>query len=222
MKVDRRVLEDVASGRLSPREAVRLLDARLAPMAAKGVRVRSTYQVVDVVGDPGVAEVLVLDGAYGIQRDGDVLVVSDSASGGFRFAGLPSGRRLALRVNPELALDVELTGASLSVWGVRATVRVGIQAATGSLEGVCGRLDLRLVSGSARVAGAPEHGDWRIRAESGSLEILLDAAVDAEVSVSARHCHVDVLGSDASAVLGSGSRLIEVDAIFSDVIVRRR
>ena len=94
----REVLEAVAAGRLDPAEAARLLDAPTA--SARRLRVRSAYQAVEIVADPEVAELLVVDGTHRVRRDGDVLIVSDAASEGSRFGTWQGGRRLAVRVNP--------------------------------------------------------------------------------------------------------------------------
>jgi len=42
--------------------------------------VRSAYQAVEIVGDPEVAELFVVDGTHRVQREGDVLIVGDLAS----------------------------------------------------------------------------------------------------------------------------------------------
>ena len=213
----REVLEAVAAGRLDPAEAARLLDAPAA--GARSVRVRSAYQAVEIVGDPEVAELLVVDGTHRVQREGDVLIVGDAASEGFRFGTWQGARRLAVRVNPRLDVDAEVTGALLSVRGVDGAMRAVVQAGSAGIEGASGSLDLRVTSGSAAVAGSPR-GDWRLRSESASLNVVLDARSDATVSVTGRHSRVDAFGSETHAVLGSGVHAIDIDAAFSDVVVR--
>ena len=213
----REVLEAVAAGRLDPAEAARLLDAPAA--GARSVRVRSAYQAVEIVGDPEVAELLVVDGTHRVQREGDVLVVGDAASEGFRFGTWQGARRLAVRVNPRLDVDAEVTGALLSVRGVDGALRAVVQAGSAGIEDASGSLDLRVTSGSAAVAGSPR-GDWRLRSESASLNVVLDSRSDATVSVTGRHSRVDALGSETHAVLGSGVHAIDIDAAFSDVVVR--
>ena len=58
-----------------------------------------------------------VDGTHHVQREGDVLVVGDAASEGSRFGTWQGGRRLAVRVNPQLDVDAEVTGALLTVRG---------------------------------------------------------------------------------------------------------
>ena len=123
-------------------------------------------------------------------------------------------------MNPRLDVDAEVTGALLSVSGVSGAVRAVVQAGSAGLEGVSGTLDLRVTSGSARIAGAPRSGDWRVRGESASLEVVLDAGADTTVAVASRHSRVDALGSPTHAVVGSGTHAIDIDAAFSNVVVR--
>ena len=213
----RGVLEAVAAGRLDPAEAMRLLDTPAA--GARSVRVRSAYQAVEIAGDPDVPELLVVDGTHRVRREGDALVVGDAASEGFRFGTWRGAHRLVVRVNPRLDVDAEVTGALLSVRGVDGAVRAVVQAWSAGIEGASATLDLRVTSGSAAVAGSPR-GDWRLRCESASLEVVLDSRADATVSVTSRHSRVDALGSETHAVLGSGVHAIDIDAAFSDVVVR--
>jgi hypothetical protein len=214
----RQVLEQVAAGRLEPAEAARLLDAPAG--RASAVRLRSAYQAVDVVADPDVAELLVEDGSHRVRREADVLVVSDAAAESFRHGTWQGRRRLAVRVNPYLDVDAEVTGALLSVRGVRGALRAVVQAGSVAIEGASGALDLLVTSGSAVVTGSPREGDWRLRGESASLEVVLDAGADATVAVTGRHSRVDALGSERHALLGSGAHAIDIEAAFSNVVVR--
>ena len=214
----RAILEEVAAGRLSPADAASLLDAPAG--GARSVRLRSAYQAVDVVADPLVAELLVEGGTHRVRREGDALVVTDSAPEGFHFVSRAGAGRLAVRANPRLEIDAEVTGAVFTVWGMSGAVRALIQAGSARIERATGPLDLRLISGAAVVTGAPRSGDWRLRSESGSLELVLDADADATVAVTDQHSRVDALGAGRDARLGSGTHAIDIEAAFSDVIVR--
>jgi hypothetical protein len=214
----RQILEDVAAGRLEPIEAVRLLD--LPSGRPRAVRLRSAYHAIEVVADPAVADLVVVDGTHHVQREDDVLVVSDTASEGSRFGTWQGGRRLVVRVNPELEVDVEVTGALLTVRGMNGALRAVVQAGSAGIEGVSGALDLRVTAGSAVIAGSPRDGDWRLSSESAAVELVLDVGTDATVTVTGRHSRVDALGSETHAVLGTGSRAIDIEAAFSGVVVR--
>ncbi len=126
----------------------------------------------------------------------------------------------SVRVNPELDVDVEVTGALLTVRDMKAALRAVVRAGSAALEGVSGALDLRLTAGSAVIAGAPRDGDWRLSSESAAVELVLDRDTGAKVTVTGRHSRVDALGSETHAVLGTGSRAIDIEAAFSDVVVR--
>lgn len=214
----REVLEAVAAGRLEPAEAARLLEVPAG--GARAVRLRSAYQAVDVVADPDVVELVVEGGSHRVRREAGVLIVSDAAAEGFRHGTWQGGRRLAVRINPRLDVDAEVTGALLSVRGVSGALRAVVQAGSAAIEGASGALDLRVTSGSAVVTGSPREGDWRLRAESASLELVLDSAADATVAVTGRHSRVDALGSERYARVGSGAHAIDIDAAFSSVVVR--
>jgi hypothetical protein len=214
----RAVLEEVAAGRLAPAAAARLLDA--PEPRASAVRLQSAYQAVDVVADPLLPDVLVVAGTQRVRREGDVLVVADAQPEGGRFGSWQGGSRLALRANPALDLDAEVIGAVLSVWGMAGAVRAAVQAGSARLERVTGALDLRVTAGAAAVTGAPRGADWRVRCESGTLELILDRDADATLTVENRHSRVDALGAPDRAVLGAGTHAIAIEAAYSDVRVR--
>lgn len=231
----RDILEAVVAGRLTPQEADRLL-TRIgrsghsrpgikAAVPARAVRLTSVHHAVRVVADPHTAEIAVVEGAHEYRREGDVILVSAApvagpprpGVGAFARAAAASG--LLLRINPGLALEAEVTGSTLEVRGVRGPVHATVRAGTAELERLDGPLDLRVTAGAARVHGAPAHGDWSLRVESGSMAVVIPEPADVAVHASGRHSSVDVLGDDRAAVLGSGARRVDIEALFSDVRV---
>lgn len=231
----RDILEAVAAGKLTPQEAGRLLarsgqlgqgrPVAEAVVPARTVRLTSAHHAVHVIADPHLAELSVVEGTHEYRREGDVIVVSASLvaglpqPGGLAFTSAAAAPGLRLRVNPELALEAQVTGSTLEVWGMRGPVRATVRAGTAVLEQVCGPLDLRVVAGAARVYGVPERGDWSLRVESGSMAVTIPASADVTVHASGRHSSVDVLGDAGTAVLGTGARRLDIEAIFSDVRV---
>jgi hypothetical protein len=203
----REVLEEVAAGRLTPAAAIPLLDAPAD--AARYVRLRSAYQSVDITADPEVAELEIVGESGAFRREGAALVVEDAGSGG----------RLAVRVNPRLDVTVEVVGATLSVRGVAGALRAVVAGGSARIERPRGPLDVHVASGSAVVTGAPQ-GDWRVRGESASLDVVLDPDADATVTVAGSNSRVDALGSEGDAVLGSGAPTVAIDATFCGVVVR--
>ena len=211
----RAVLEEVAAGRLAPAAAARLLDAPAA--RAPTVRLRSAYQAVDVVADPLVVDVLVVGGTHRVQREGDVLVVSDAAG---RLGSWQGGGRLALRANPALDLDVEVIGAVLSVCGMKGAVRASVQAGSARVERAAGAVDLRVTAGAAVVTGAPRAPTGACAARAARWSWYSTPTRTRRSPSRARHSHVDALGSPDRAVLGAGAHAIDVDAAYSDVRIR--
>ena len=212
----RQILEEVAAGRLEPAEAARRLSEPAG--GARAVRVRAAYHAVEVVADPEVADLVVVDGTHRVRREDDVLIVSDAEGCAVRHL---AGRTPARAAREPAARHRRRghRGAAVGA-GVTGALRAVVQAGSAGLEGVSGALELRVTSGSARVAGSPLGGDWRLRSESASLEVVLDDDADATVAVASRHSQVDALGSDTHAVVGSGAHAIDIDAAFSNVVVR--
>ena len=83
----------MAAGRLLPAEAAR----RLAEPAgsARAVRVRTAYHAVEIVADPDVADLVVVDGTHRVQREADVLVVADAEGRGSAPGRAGAGSRCA-------------------------------------------------------------------------------------------------------------------------------
>ena len=170
----REMLEAVAAGRLDPAEAARLLDAPAAGARARAraVRVPGRRDRRPIRRSPSCSSWTARTAS---QREGDVLVVGDAASEGFRFGTWQGARRLAVRVNPRLDVDAEVTGALLSVRGVDGALRAVVQAGSAGIEDASGSLDLRVTSGSAAVAGSPRAGTGACAARARRSNVVLDA-----------------------------------------------
>ena len=214
----RELLEQVAAGRVRPAEAARLLDQ--PPERARALRLRHAFGAIELEADPEVADLLVVDGAHRVQREGDVLVIAERPFHGAWPSARQTGRRFSGRVNPELEVDAEIGGGLLSVRGVRGPLRAVVQAGSAVIEDVCGTLDLHVTSGSAVVSGSPRHGDWRMQSVSASLQLTLGQECDATMEITARHSSVDTWTGGRRAVLGSGAHTVEIDVSFSDLVVQ--
>ncbi|MFP5346071.1 MAG: hypothetical protein ACLGIA_03460 [Actinomycetes bacterium] len=220
----RQILEAVAAGRLRPGEAVPLLDrppatADAGPAPLRRLCVRSAYRFVRLVGDASEASVSVVSGRHALVWDGDVLHVADAADAPwFAVASAPAVGELVLRVNPHLDVEVDVTGGRLHVHDLEGPVRLAVKSGSASVERVSGSLSLEVVGGSASVLGTPA-ADWRIRVESASLVVSLDARSDVTVVPTSRHSNVDVLAAGGAGTLGAGTHTLSVDAAFADVHV---
>jgi hypothetical protein len=210
------------------------------------VRVNASYRSVDVIGDPTVAQVAVT-GQHAVRREGTVLTVvsqespfgsnepGERGSAGFSFTDLPrtlawakawTDQRLVVRVNPELPIELDAAGASVTISGMEAGARLRLIAAAAKLERVRGPLDLDALSSSVKGFAAP-NGRSRIACESSSVKLLLGAGSDVRIRARNRMGKV-VLPDTVSkgglvdpdvveAVVGAGRGELSIDAVMSSV-----
>lgn len=186
----REILTAIAEGRLSPEEGMALLDATEPEQPAGAlpdirVRVSTGFARLTVTGDPTVREA-VAEGAHRVRREGDLLVIEgddEPFAGGapwFRFGprgGAPwqafGERRLTVRVNPDLPLELTSTAGSLSVRGTRGPLRVELSAGSARLEDIAAPFDISASAGSIALRARIDRGESRIRCEAGSASVVL-------------------------------------------------
>lgn len=206
----RQILEDVASGTITPDEAAALI-AQIkeegGPTEVAGrdepvrrIQIKAGAVRLTIVGDPTVAEA-VAEGPHTMRRDGDSLLIDTNTSmgdGDFSVEAPRSafmtwigqmvnrvGASVQIRVNPDLPLQVLLVGGSLDMVGVRAGASVGVEAGSAQLSGY-GPLLFDVASGSGKV-------DWtfvgqsKVRADMGSVSVVVrpesDVMVTADTSL---------------------------------------
>jgi len=247
MEDDRRqILDKVRLGELSPQEAALELQdleasvirpvTTVAPAAPGGLaRVRVVHEMgsVTVLGDASVAEA-VADGPHTARRDGDALIIeSEVTSRGFTFGGgrVRIGideRRLVIRMNPALALDVDIHAGSLKVDGIPGPISGEVQAGSVVLDGFCAPLNLSVHAGSLKATGVLANGLSRVRCTAGSVKIHLSAGSD--VRIVARTSMGKISLPDATlvggigairreAVIGAGKATLEIEAELGSVAV---
>ena len=201
---------------------------------AKGVErisVRAVGRRVKIVGDPSVATASA-EGPHVLRRDGSVLeVVSDGEFGpsfdGFSVLRPPRlddlrsfslTKELSLRVNPSIAVDVEVTAGSLACEGVPFLGKVRLTAGAAEVSGAEQLDDILIQAGSATLRGRLATGRSRVRCESGQLTIELDddsnVTVRAEVQLG-RITWAPNLGAGVDeVVLGNGSARLDVGVVM--------
>ncbi len=209
------------------------------------IRIHAAYRNVDVIADPSVTQ-LVVTGTHTVRREGDVMIVESQDTPfsegfprgngpGFSFADLPRGlawakswaeQRLVVRVNPELAVDVECSGANLKVSGLSGGVRLRVIAVAVKLERLRGRIDLEAITSSVKGSVIPI-ADSRITAESSSVKLLLDGGSDVTVTAHNRMGKVilpqgisvpmEPAEEQVRATVGAGRHRLEVEARMSSV-----
>jgi len=215
--------------------------------AVTGVRVHASYRSVDIVADPSVAQVAV-SGNHTVRHDGSTLVVESQDSPfsppgegggrtGFSFADLPRSlawakawteQRLVVRVNPELAFELDAAGASVKVSGLEHGARLRVIASALKLERVRGPLDIDALSASVKGFAAPT-GTSRITSESSSVKLILGPGTDVKIKARNRMGKVvlptavskgGLVDPDvAEATVGAGRGELTIDAVMSSVVL---
>lgn len=201
-----------------------------ASAGARRVSVRVTGKRVRIVVDPSVTSCHVT-GEHVLRRNGDLIEVS--AEGDFRprLSGIklptplnldalrrPRGNELLIRMNPELALDVEVTAGNLHVSNVPRLGRVRLTAGGATITGFEEVEDALLQAAVVHMAGRITTGRSRIRVESGQLSLKLDdesnvtvvaASSVGRVTWSGRHS-----GAGDQVVMGNGAARLDVTVVM--------
>lgn len=198
------ILRKVASGELSAEDGTAQIESlqqgqvAVAEAPIRKVRVVGALHPLRITGDSDVRDAVV-SGMHEASREGDTLVVRTSALGdedsGFAFrwpgrAGIPnfgSGhperalRPIHVRMNPALALEVEMAAGLLSVRGVNGPIKADIQAGSAKLEGFASPFDLKVTWGTVSATGVLNQGQSRVRCEAGTVKIGLEAGSSVKV-----------------------------------------
>lgn len=201
------------------------------------IAVRAVGRRVRIIGDPAVATASA-EGPHVLRRNGSVLEVSSDGELGPSFDGfsilrpprnfddiraLGLGKELVLRVNPAIALDVEVTAGHLTCTDVPYLGKVRVTAGGAELRGLAEANDVLVQAGSAILAGTITTGRSRVRVESGQLTIELGEASNVTVRAEAQLGKVTFSGAHGAQldelVLGNGSARLDVAAVMGWVNV---
>jgi hypothetical protein len=213
---------------------------------ADGVRrllIRATARSVRVVADPSVATVDV-QGPHRTVRDDDLLrIESDLAApepGSWSQESPASwwrsfvqtgalGERLVVRVNPELAVEAEVTAGALEIVGITQGLRFRATAGSVKATGCAGPVDGVLQAGSAKLELRPT-GASRVRCESGSVELRLLPGSDVTVRTDIELGDLKVYDADGTTsvpsprnpvVVGQGTATFDLEMVMGSAKVRR-
>jgi len=234
----REILSRVASGTLTPEEAVeQLARARSAPSISPISRVRIIRRLgsTDVIGDPTVREA-VADGPHRARIDGDTLIIEGdfADAAGFVFGGGPGhrpdgrdGDRMTVRVNPDLALELEVQAGACRVSGVGGPMRADVQAGSIKIDGFKGPLQASVQAGSLKASGVLSAGASRIACEAGSVSVHLERGSSVRVSAHSTLGKVTLPGGigsvsgrgPAEVTIGSGVATLHVESTMGSVMV---
>jgi len=210
--------------------------------AANGVErisVRAVGRRVRIVGETSVAT-LSADGPHVLRRNGSTLEVSSdgeigpSLDGFSILRGVPRslediralglGKELLLRVNPALAVDVEVTAGQLNTERVPHLGKIRVTAGGAKLLDVTEVNDVLVQAGSATIKGTITSGRHRVRAESGSLSITLGDDSNVTVKSDAQLGRVSWAGGHSGAgdevVMGNGNARLDVEVVMGHAQVR--
>ena len=231
-KSDRReILSRVAAGTMTPEEAAAQLDASKEADSAGGsairtVRVSRQLGTLEVIGDASVRDA-VAEGPHRARIEGDVMVFEgETASewGGF-FFGLGHDtshhQTLRVRVNPSVALDLQVQAGSCRVGGVDGPIRADIQAGSATIDGFKSELNISVHAGSLKASGCLDDGDSRISCDAGSVNLYLERGSSVRIRGRSTMGKIDLLGEVGSGLNrgaqevtvgdGGGSLLIETN-----------
>jgi hypothetical protein len=217
------------------------------------IRLKTSYRSVQVLTDPTVAQ-LHVQGKHEIRRDGSTLVVTtagpldDDESAPGDHARVPSGGRfsfndlprtvawarswrdhqLTVRVNPALAVELDVTGTDLKLSGLSAGLRAHLVASSLKAEKMRCQVDIESISSSVKLTAIPT-GDSRLYCESSSVRLSLPAGSDLTISASNRmgrlalpDLPVSTLpfeGETSEVTIGAGRDRLTVEAVMSSVSV---
>ena len=236
-KADRReILSRVASGTLSPEEAATQLDAidteqRQPESSIRKVRIARQLGSFEIVGDPSVRDA-VAEGQHHVRIDGDTMVFEGWGSGGpggfvFGFGRNLANDRLLVRMNPALALDVQVQAGDCSVRGVRGPIRAEVQAGSATIDGFASAVDFSVRAGDLRATGRLDGGDSRIACQAGSVTLHLERGSSVRIKARSSLGDIDLPGgrtqTDAKGtdevVVGDGAASLAIRSTIGSVRV---
>jgi hypothetical protein len=216
-----------------------------APSGAKNangverITVRVVGRRVRIIGETSVAT-LSADGPHVLRRNGSTLEVSSdgeigpSLDGFSILRGVPRslediralglGKELLIRVNPALAVDVEVTAGQLNTERVPHLGKIRVTAGGAKLLDVTEVNDVLVQAGSATIKGTITQGRHRVRVESGSLSITLGDDSNVTIKSDAQLGRVSWAGGHSGAgdevVMGNGNARLDVEVVMGHAQVR--
>lgn len=244
-ELQREILSQVASGAITAEEGAARLEALEQPVpkpleparpaasaTGRKVRILSQFGAAEVIGDPSVA-FATADGPHRARQDGDTMIIEHEPiadeGGSFLFGpGNWRGRRLTVRMNPDLELIASLQAGNLKVDGVRGPITADVQAGNCRLSDFRGPLNLSVQAGNVSGSGRLEAGVSRIRCEMGAVKIGLDRGSNVHVTARTTLGKLAIYkGSEQVAstsgrrevTFGSGEATLDVDCTMGNVAV---
>jgi hypothetical protein len=200
------------------------------PSGVQRVTVRAIGRRVRLIGEPAVNGVAV-DGPHVIKRDGDTLAISSEGDMGVSIDGFSMlrnptdlkahvnglARELSIRVNPNLLVEVEVTGGSVNAERLPGLTRVRVTAGTAKVADVDGPIDVLVQAGSASLDAQITKGRSRVRVESGTAQVSLRRGSDVHVHTESQLGRVTwsgaVSGQSKDVEIGRGRAALDVEVL---------
>ncbi|BDQ39746.1 hypothetical protein TPCG7_03950 [Cutibacterium granulosum] len=227
---------DASEGTARPsRENAPRQTSTSSPVADQ-VSIQATGRRVRLIADPSVASVTV-EGEHTRRRRGTTIQIiceghlAPDLSGLLRLKmprttedlkDLGLGREIVIRVNPQLAVDVEVSGGALCSEGIEELGTLRTTACAAQLADVRHIRSGLVQAGSTTVRGSFDTGHSQIRVESGNLTVRLTE--DANVAVRATS-HNGIVswpepGDTDEYVVGNGSARLDLSVLVGHIAVR--
>jgi hypothetical protein len=218
------------------------------------VRLKTSYRSVQVIADPAVAQIFVI-GEHSIRHEGSTLLVSTSgplddqertgnrdgsgsqSSGRFSFSDLPRtiawarswrDHQLVVRVNPALAVELDVTGADVKLTGLTSGLRAHLVASSLKGDKVRCEFDVEAFSSSIKLTATPI-GSSRLYCESSSARLSLPSGTDLKITATNRMgrlvlperapSNLPLEGDTSEVTIGDGRDQLRLEAVMSSVTV---
>lgn len=200
------------------------------PSGVQRVTIRAIGRRVRLIGEPAVNGVAV-DGPHVIKKDGDTLAINSEGDMGVSIDGFSMlrnptdlkahvnglAKELQIRVNPNLQVEVEVTGGSVNAERVPGLTRVRVTAGTAKVTDVDGPIDVLVQAGSVTLDAQLTKGRSRVRVESGMATINLRRGSDVHVHTEAQLGRVNwtgaVSGQSKDVEIGRGRAGLDVEVL---------
>lgn len=195
-----------------------------APATARRIKIIGDFRTAKITGDPAVSEA-VAEGEHQARREGDTLIIDaslsegESADGSFSFhrgdrprlvIGVGSRPKpIAVRMNPDLPLAVEIDAGKVSIEGVRASIDGKVDAGAIKIDGIEQPFNLSVDAGTIRVAGLLRSGSSSIKCDAGSVVVVLRKGSSVRVRARADVGSVRLAGMKAGGGLHIGGQTLE-------------
>jgi hypothetical protein len=132
------------------------------------------------------------------------------------------GKELYVRVNPNIVVDVEVTGGSLKVFKVPRLGRVRLSAGSLKCRDVQEVADGLVQAGAASFEGQFSQGKSKIRMESGSLTVRLSQGADVRVGAEAQLGKISWPDDQPvdEFVMGAGRGKLDITVVMGFVSIK--